>query len=247
MKVKIYSTPEDTADELAFELVLKINRILESQTTCSVALSGGKTPRLLFKFIADNLASSVNWDKVHFFWVDERCVPPDDSESNYGMTMKALLTRIKISPSNIHRIQGEDDPDKEALRYSGVLLESVPEKNSFPFIDIVLLGMGEDGHTASIFPGNEDAFLSDRTCIVTIHPATRQKRITLTGKVINNAGEVIVFATGSNKSEIIGKVMGKNRNKIFLPIAFVNPSSGRLTWFLDDEAASKIKKQFPKD
>jgi 6-phosphogluconolactonase len=239
--IKVFSTPLDTAKALASYITSEINGILNISEKCTVALSGGTTPKLLFEILAARYAGAVNWDSVHFFWVDERCVPPDDKESNYGMAVKTFLSGIRIPSSNIHRIKGEDNPESEALRYSEELVEIASIRNGLPGIDIILLGMGDDGHTASIFPGNEDLFSSGSTYVTAVHPVTGQKRVTLTGKAINNAGEVIIFVTGRNKAGIAEKAINNKECKKKLPISCVNPLTGKLTWYLDDEAASMLK------
>ncbi len=236
--IKVFSTPFDTAKALANDLTGLINGVLKRSAVCTVALSGGTTPRLLFGILADRYSESVSWESVHFFWVDERCVPPDDDESNYKMAHSSFLGKIKIPSSNIYRIRGEEDPGKEALHYSDVLSENVAVRNGFPCFDIILLGMGEDGHTASIFPGNENLFNSDRSCVPVAHPITGQKRITITGKVINNASDVIIFVTGRNKAGVVEKIINNQGIKKHFPVSYVNPKPGKLTWYLDSEAGS---------
>ena len=190
--IKIFPTPQALAESLALDLVNQIREADTRDRPFTIALSGGNTPRLLFTVLGDLYASSVPWDKVHFFWVDERCVPPEDPESNFGMTFKVLFSKINIAQENIHRIKGEDDPVKEAERYSKEINDFTVKRDRLPFFDIMLLGLGEDGHTASLFPGNEKLFLTDKICISAVHPSTGQKRITITGKVINNAANIIL-------------------------------------------------------
>ena len=238
--IRIFPTPQSLAESLALDLVNQIKEADTRECPFLMALSGGSTPRLLFSVLGDRYASSVPWDKVHFFWVDERCVPPEDHESNFGMTNEVLLSKIKIPQENIHRIKGEDDPIKEAERYSKEMLDFTAKRNSLPFFNIILLGLGEDGHTASVFPGNEKLFLTDKICTSAVHPFTGQKRITITGKVINNAASVFFLVTGKNKAGIVNNILGEHKNKKQFPASFVKPTDGILLWYIDEEAGSLI-------
>jgi 6-phosphogluconolactonase len=242
--IKIFPTPLALAESLAHELVNQIEEIEETGKRISpftIALSGGSTPKLLFSVLGDQYASSVNWSNIHFFWVDERCVPPDNKESNFGMTQKVFLSKIKIPKDNIHRIRGEDDPEKEAERYSEEIKHFTTKRNGIPFFDIILLGLGEDGHTASVFPGNEKLFQSESICTTALHPETGNTRLTITGKVINNARQIIFIVTGRNKTEIVRKIIdGKDAEKHF-PASYVIPVDGSIIWYLDALAGSLLK------
>lgn len=239
--IRIFPTPQALAESLALDLFNKITCANTSVNHFTIALSGGSTPRLLFTVLGDQYASSVPWDKVHFFWVDERCVPPEDHESNFGMTNEVLFSKIKIPQENIHRIKGEDDPTKEAERYSKEIIDFTVKRDRLPFFDIMLLGLGEDGHTASVFPGNEELFLTDKICTTAVQPSTGQMRITITGKIINNAGSIIFIVTGKNKAVIVNNIIGKHNNKKQFPASFVKPTYGRLYWCLDEDAGALIK------
>ena len=142
--------------------------------------------------MANSSSDLVSWERVHFFWVDERCVPPEDPESNFGVAKSLLLDKIKIPSKNIHRIMGEMDPSEEAIRYSAEIAGSTVTKGRLPAFDLIILGLGEDGHTASIFRGNNKLFFSEKICETTVHPVSHQKRITITGAVINNADNISI-------------------------------------------------------
>lgn len=157
------------------------------------------------------------------------------------MTYMVLFSKIDIAQENIHRIKGEDDPVKEAERYSKEMNDFTVKRNGLPFFDIMLLGLGEDGHTASVFPGNEELFLTDKTCTTAVHPSTGQKRITITGKVINNAAGIFFLVTGKNKAVIVNNIIGQHKNKKQFPASFVKPTDGRLFWYLDEAAGLLIK------
>jgi 6-phosphogluconolactonase len=239
--IKIFPSPLELAESLALELVNQIKEADKSNSLFTIAISGGNTPKLLFSILGEKYADSVNWLNVHFFWVDERCVPPDHNESNYLMVRETLLKKLVCAPVNIHRMRGEDDPEKEAERYSNELKDFTFKKNGLPFLNAVLLGLGEDGHTASIFPGNEHLFRTDKICVATVHPVTGQNRITLTGNVINNAGRIIFMVTGRNKAGIAKKVIDKDDCDQLFPALLVFPANGKLSWYLDKEAGSLLR------
>ncbi len=174
---------------------------------------------------------------MKIFFGDERCVPPDSEESNYKMANESLFKNISIPKENIFRIKGENDPIKETKRYEEVLKSNLLSLNGIPQFDLILLGLGEDGHTASIFPNQVNLFYSARLCEVAVHPQTKQKRITLTGKIINNAKHVVFLITGKNKANILSKIIDLNNSQGVYPASLVNPKNGKLTWFLDLEAS----------
>jgi len=236
-KVKIFPSPYELAEKFAEDLVIMINESAKKRKHLSVALSGGSTPELLFSILSGQFSDSALWEFVHFFWGDERCVPPEDPESNYGMTRRKLIEKINIPSANIHRIMGESDPEKEALRYSLEISEMTGNRDGLPLFDIVILGLGEDGHTASIFPGFEELFHSDKICEVAVHPTNGQKRITITGRVINNADLVTFLVSGKKKAGIVEKIIKKNRADLVFPASYVVPLNGDLRWYLDEDAA----------
>lgn len=234
--VKIFSTPYELALKFAEEMVHMIKESVKNTKLFTIALSGGSTPEIVFKMLAENYAKSVPWEYVHFFWGDERCVPPDNTESNYGMTLRTLLCKIEIPTRNIHRIMGEDDPETEASRYSEEILLHTGKRDGIPVFDLVLLGLGDDGHTASIFPGQLGLLKSDKICDITFQPVTFQKRITLTGRVINNAETVAFLVTGKKKEAIVEKILKNKSSDQNYPASYIVPVYGRLYWFLDKEA-----------
>jgi 6-phosphogluconolactonase len=237
---KVFSTPEELANGFAEEFISLIKTTGKKKKFVSIAISGGNTPKLFLSVLAEKYSGSIDWKVVKLFWVDERCVPPDNSESNYGMTEKILLGKINIPPEQIFRMRGEDDPSQEAERYSDLIRKHITHKNNSPVFDIIILGMGEDGHTASIFPGSEKLFSATKNCAVTIHPSTGQKRITVTGKVINNSRSVFFLVTGSNKSRIVYEIYRNSEDSRLFPSAHVKLCNGRITWFLDDESGKFI-------
>ncbi len=209
----------------------------------NIALSGGTTPRAFFERIAEDQQNQheIPWNLVHFFWVDERCVPPSDAESNYGMTQSALLSRITLPESNIHRIHGENDPEEESLRYSHEIEINVKSEAGLPIFDWVFLGIGNDGHTASIFPGRTDLLNDMSICRAVMHPFTGQGRITLTGKPIIHAKKLTFLVTGESKSLVVGQIINKEPAASGYPAACIARSRQDVEWYLDASAATYIK------
>jgi 6-phosphogluconolactonase len=238
--IKIFPSPHELAMKFAEEMVCMIKESANKKKIFTVALSGGSTPELLFTILSENFARSVSWKNVHIFWGDERCVPSDNAESNFGMAWRKFLSKIEIPSLNIHRIHGEDDPEKEASRYSEEISLHTGKRDGMPLFDLVLLGLGEDGHTASIFPGHPELFYSDKICEVTIHPVTKQKRISLTGKVINNAEAVTFLVTGKKKEKIVKNIFKKDPSASNYPASYIVPVYGRLDWFIDKEAGKLL-------
>jgi 6-phosphogluconolactonase len=237
--LKISQNQSQLASELAGEIATLVTRAASSGRAITIALSGGSTPVLLFSALADKFGEKAPWEYAHFFWGDERCVPPHDPESNFGMASRIFLEKIKIPHTNIHRIIGEDDPEREAVRYSEDILRFTRQRHGLPVFDLIILGLGDDGHTASIFPGQTELLTSEKICSIALHPVTGQKRITLTGPVINNAETVIFLVSGANKAEIVADIIEKPGITDY-PAASIEPSGGVLKWYLDTDAASML-------
>ena len=229
---------EENKEELTAKLAADIIEIIKNAgRDIHISLSGGSTPEALYKYLAENYSGAIDWSKVYFWWGDERCVPPDNSESNYKMAKDAMLDSLKVPEKNIFRIKGEENPESEVGVFEEIMKKYLPQKNSIPVYDIVLLGMGDDGHTVSIFPDQIELFNSERFAEIAVHPQTGQKRITITGKVVNNAEHVFFMVTGSKKSEIVNEILNKTGNYKSYPAALVEPEDGELIWYLDSEAS----------
>lgn len=207
-----------------------------------VALNGGSTPNRLFELLATDLREKVDWSKVHIFWGDERCVPPDDSGSNYGQARDILLSHVLIPDSNIHRIKGELGPDEASKDYSLTLRGFAVPPLEWPRFDLVYLGMGDDGHTASLFPGSP-VDVSEPTLPVTAHYEDRPaNRVTLTPIVFNRAHLVAFMAIGEKKAVTLAEVLTGGYNPSKYPAQRIDPKGGRLIWLVDVSAASKLQK-----
>jgi len=233
----IYKSPEELANEFAWQLMNWVET--HSGNEFNLAISGGKTPDLLFSVLAEKYADSALWQKVHFWWVDERMVSPNDPESNFGVATKLLFSKIKLSEENIHRIKGENNHKSEALSYSAQIQEHLTFRNGWPQFDLILLGMGDDGHTASIFPDQLKLLESEQICQVATHPVSGQKRITLTGKVINNADKVCFLVTGSNKARLLAEILNKSSKAALLPASYIKAKA----WYVDEAAIQLIGEQ----
>ncbi len=241
--IHIFKTPEVLAEQFAHQLITEIQN--HSGEFFHLAISGGKTPDLLFSILAEQYADSRLWKKIQLWWVDERMVPPTHPESNFGVVQKLLLSKISIPEENIHRIKGENDPEAEALSYSKQIPEKLPERNGWPQFDLILLGMGDDGHTASIFPNQLELLNSDQICEVATHPASGQKRVTLTGKVLNNSSGVYFLVTGITKAERVSEIFEKKNEAEKYPAFHISNNFGQLHWYFDEAATKKLDEQFP--
>lgn len=198
-----------------------------------LALSGGSTPKILFQYLASLSSDFLPWKQIHLWWGDERMVPPDHAESNFSMTKNFLLDHIAIPEENIHRVKGEISPEAASNTYIEEIKANVPQADGWPLFDLIMLGMGDDGHTASIFPYEIYLLRSPEICAVATHPDSGQKRVTLTGKAINAAERVAFLVTGKNKAEKVSEIMQKKPESHIYPAAYIQPIAGKLYWFLD--------------
>lgn len=236
MELKIYKDKQEVAQRFSDYFSQRIKQKIPFH----VALSGGSTPKIVFDVLAEKSKDEIDWNTIIFYWGDERCVPPTDDGSNYKMAVEHLLSKITTPKENIHRILGENDPRQEALRYANLLEINMDRVGGVPQFDLVVLGMGDDGHTASIFPHEIGLWDSKDHCAVATHPKSGQKRVTINGKTINGAKEVVFLVTGAGKAEKVKAVIEKTQGFEAYPASLVNPVSENLTWFLDEGAASKL-------
>ncbi|GLR20194.1 6-phosphogluconolactonase [Portibacter lacus] len=237
METKIYKDKLEVAE--AFSSYLK--DLINVDHQVFIALSGGSTPKAIFDYMAENFKDSIDWANVHFYWGDERCVPPEDAESNYKMTVDHLFSKIDLPKENIHRVKGENDPEAEKLRYAKEMYDDMITKDGVPIFDLVILGMGDDGHTASIFPDSIELWESPNNTEVAVHPDSGQKRITITGQVINKARSVAFLVTGEGKREKVDEILNQKEDHQKYPASLVKPESGNLIWYLDKAAAQDLK------
>ena len=241
-KIKIFDTIQSLAEFVANEFQRVVKNTAEIGRFFYVALSGGSTPKVLFETLAKpETKEKIPWGNVHLFWGDERCVLPDDNESNFGMTKKALLDHIDIPHTNIHRIHGEENPFIEVTNYIREIEKTVPfGKTLMPRFDWVFLGLGNDGHTASIFPFSNVVNKKQQICSVAKHPVSGQERITFTLPLINNAKRVSFLGPGEGKADIMKKILKPEHGSHKYPASLVQPENGILEWYIDDAAGKYL-------
>ena len=211
-----------------------------AQQPFSVALSGGTTPRRVYELLAnDEFTSKVNWQFVHIFFGDERAVPHNDPASNYGMALATFISRVPIPQSNVHPILGAGDPQKNARSYEQEL-KSFFAGSAWPQFDLVLLGMGEDGHTASLFPGSKGISEKNAWVIANWVERLNEFRITLTAPAINAAAQILFLVTGANKSSPLAAVLNGPFQPELLPAQVIKSDQGELIWMVDKAAAADL-------
>lgn len=236
----IFDSASEVARAAADRFVELARAAINKRGRFSVALAGGSTPKRAYELLANTeYKDKLDWSKVHIFFGDERCVPPDDAESNYRMANEALLSRVAIPPQNIHRMQGMGDAVANAYLYEEEL-RTYFNNESWPGFDLILLGMGDDGHTASLFPGS--AALKEHQAWVAANWVEKlgAYRITLTTLTINQASHVIFIVTGENKAERLAEVLSDQRGSQRLPAQLIRPLNGSLEWFVDKAAAARL-------
>jgi len=219
-------------------------KAVKAHGVARVAISGGSTPKNMFKLLADSgepYRAQVPWDRLQLFWVDERCVPPAQEESNYRMTNEAMLQHVPLPASQVYRMEGELDPEIAASRYEATLRTAFRlEGAETPVFDLVLLGMGDDGHTASLFPHTEALHEMSRLVVANHVPQKDTWRITLTWPVINRAREVAFLIEGGAKAQVMHDVFLGPYDPESKPSQLIRPQSGQLTLLLDTAAAEKL-------
>jgi 6-phosphogluconolactonase len=240
----VWPTPAQVAAAAAEVFSSAAATAAKSRGLARIAISGGTTPKAMFALLADRTQpffDLVPWDKLHLFWVDERTVPPEHKDSNYGMTKAAMLDRLPLPAAQIHRIEGELEPEVAASRYEAAIRASFRlEGAETPTFDLVLLGMGDDGHTASLFPHTEAINELGRIAIANRIPKMDTWRITLTWPVINQAREVVFLIEGVGKRDILREVLLGAYDPDTKPSQLIRPVSGKLTFLLDVAAAAAL-------
>ena len=213
--------------------------VIAAQGRFSAALSGGTTPSLLFGLLGSEYGDKLRWEYVNLFWTDERAVPPDQEQSNFRIANAELISKIAIPVENVHRMQGEIAPTEAAEIYERELRQYFGEAG-IPEFDLILLGVGEDGHTASLFPGSKALSEKQRFVLPVFSDASPNWRITLTMPVLNNASHLVFLVSGKSKAGIIGNILGKG-NSAGYPAGVIKPIRGTVTWLLDKEAAVRLE------
>ena len=236
-EIKVLPDVPDVAHEAAERVIAAADRAVAEGRTFSLALSGGSTPKALYELLAlDPFRSRIDWAKVEVFFGDERNVPPDHKDSNYRMAREALLSKVPIPGDNVYRVAGELDSNEAARQYGQMLKEKFGEGG----IDLVLLGMGDDGHTASLFPETAALDETKHRCVAHyVEKSTTGKswRLTLTAPFINRSREVLILVAGASKAKPLVEVLEGPRDPQRLPIQLIQPADGKLSWLIDAAAA----------
>jgi 6-phosphogluconolactonase len=201
-------------------------------------LTGGSTPQATYELLASRFHHSIDWSEAQFFWGDERCVPPGDPASNFAMANRTLLSKLELRPEQIHRMRGEDPPETGAQAYEDHLRAFFHlDPEAVPTFNLVLLGLGENAHIASLFPHHSALHVKDRLAIAVEVEAPQRHRISLTAPVLNQAARVIFLVAGEAKAEAVKAVLEGPRDPAAIPAQLIAPASGEVTWMLDRGAA----------
>ena len=242
--VRIFSDLEALSTAAASLFLDSCSQAIRSRGRALVVLSGGNTPLELYKLLArPPYADRVDWLHVHIFWGDERCVPPDDPESNYRQANDALLSWVPIPKDHIHRVHGEAEPQDAALSYALMLRNYGSSPLSFPRFDLVLLGMGDDGHTASLFPGSPVNVTAPTAAVTANYQGRPANRVTITPVLLNEARRLVFLVSGESKSRTLANVLYGDSRPDLLPAQRIRPVDGELIWMVDRAAASLLPLQ----
>ena len=248
---KVWPTPAEMAEAAAEEFVAAVNKAVDVRGVARVAISGGTTPQVAFAMLADRTKpyfARVPWEKLHLFWVDERTVPPDSKDSNYGMTKKAMLDNVPLPAEQVHRMEGELEPETAASNYEELIRRGFGlDRNGSPVFDFIQLGMGDDGHTASLFPHTQAIHELGKIVTANHVPQMNTWRITLTWPVINKAREVSFWIEGPKKPAILREVLLGAYDPEAKPSQLIRPESGELGFLLDAVAAAQLPRTISDD
>jgi 6-phosphogluconolactonase len=239
-KIEVLSDLEALSLRAASIFVSASRNSIATKRRFAVAISGGSTPRRLYTLLgSETYRDQVDWQHVHFFWADERCVPKEDEASNFRTAFDTFLSKIALPDKNIHRIKGEEAPDKAARDYEEEIRRFFGESER-PGFDLIILGVGEDGHTASLFPGSKSLEERVRLAIPVYLGEPSKNRITLTLPVLNNAVQILFLAAGPSKASVLSEILGDGGKRKWFPAGLVRPAHGNMTWLIDQEAARKL-------
>ena len=241
--IRIFKDLEKLSRHAVELFVEQAARAIKERGRFLVALNGGNTPNRLFQLLATDHRDQVDWSNVHIFWGDERCVPPIDPGSSYGQANEILLIPVNIPEDHVHRVQGELDPVAAAMEYAQTLKIFAEHNADLPQLDLVYLGMGEDGHTASLFPGSPVQVTKTVIPVTANYQDRPADRVTLTPRVFNQARMVVFMATGEKKANTLAEVLSDRYNPELYPAQRIEPKDGTLIWLVDEGAASKLPRK----
>jgi 6-phosphogluconolactonase len=244
-KIEVVSDLEDLSLRAASIVISASRSSIATKKGFAVAISGGSTPRRLYTLLgSETYRDQVEWQDVHFFWADERCVPKEDEASNFKTAFDTLLSRIALPDRNIHRIKGEEAPDKAAKDYEEEIRRFFEGSGRQGF-NLIILGMGEDGHTASLFPGSKSLEEKVRLVVPVYLGEPKKDRITLTLPLLNNADLILFLAAGPSKAAVLSEILAGGEKKKEFPAGMIQPARGNITWLIDREAAAKFNTPSP--
>jgi 6-phosphogluconolactonase len=239
---EVLTTPQELFEAAAEEVVNAANQAIAERGRFTLALSGGSTPKALFTLLATNARSALAWDRTYFFWSDERHVPPTDADSNYRMALEAMLSKVPVPAGNVFRIPAEmKDAAAAAEAYEQTLRKFFGvEPGHFPHFDLILLGLGPDGHTASMFPGTVALREKSRLVVANWVEKLKAHRITFTLPLLNAARKVMFLVSGTDKAAVLKSVLESDAPGEQFPAKLVQPDDGTVIWFVDRAAASEL-------
>jgi 6-phosphogluconolactonase len=247
-QIRTFNDPQEVASAAGDQFTRLAREAIAANGRFTVALAGGSTPKALYTMLGEraqhNMPPRLAWDKIHLFFGDERHVPPDHADSNFRMASESLISKIRIPAGNVHRVKTENpDAAAAAADYDHQLIETFGLTGSaLPRFDLILLGMGPDGHTASLFPGTEAVKVLNQRVVANWVPKFNTWRVTFTRPVLNNAATVMLLVCGPDKADPLSQVMGTGSPDTY-PVKYVQPTDGQLIWLLDKAAAAKLASQ----
>ena len=245
--IRIFKDSEKLSRHAAEIFVEQARQAIHERGLFLVALNGGNTPTRLFQLLATEYRDKVDWNNVHVFWGDERCVSPDDPGSSYGQAREALLSHVPIPDSNIHRVNTRLSPAEAAKDYALALSQFSNPPLPIPRLDLIYLGMGEDGHTASLFPGST-VHATETVIPVTANYQDRPaNRVTMTQLVFNQARTIVFMATGEKKAFTLAEVLSDRYNPELYPAQRIDPQDGQLIWLVDEAASNKLPRNITRN
>lgn len=236
MKANTYDSTCQAARKIIEAILAELNK--EKEKVFNIAVSGGTTPVVAMDIWANDYSEQTPWDRIQFYWVDERCVWPDSPESNYGTAKRFMFDFVPVPLKNIHPIIGPDNAEEEAKRYSAMVKGNLPCEEGIPIFDFVLLGIGDDGHTSSIFPNRMDLMESDKIYVATVNPYNLKKRVAMTGPTIMSAKRTWFFVTGPEKANVVKNIFENKERALLLPAGYVAWNARNTEFFLDRSAAA---------
>ena len=243
-ELRVFRNTEELSRHASELFVERAAQSVRKRGQFLVALNGGSTPARSFQLLASEYRDQVDWSKTHIFWGDERLVPPDNSESSFGQASTLFLQHVPIPDTNIHRIHAELEPEDSANQYARILKQFAAPMLEFPRFDLVYLGMGEDGHTASLFPGSPSDVTAPVMAVTAHYQDRPARRVTLTPVVFNQARLIAFMAAGEKKANTLSEVLSGRYQPELYPAQRIEPKDGKVIWLVDEDAASKLPTEF---